>query len=322
MNNDEKTADEWADSFDISADDATPEVNEEKEPENEPTEPEEVNEEESSPEPDSKDEEPDEAQGASDAPEKDSGDAEEAGEPDAEPEKPAEDTPIEEKPALNRDDIKAALKEVEQEKTSYADEIQTTTKDVLDTFYPQGIDRQLRDKDGDPIKSIEDVMDRVNPRTGENFTEEEAGRWLLQEQQALNKQIEELETSAQRVAEVNVNLKNDANRVVDKYGDILTKYPSLADKAKALYERTLRRDAKTGVTLEAPIDLLDFYDTFLEPYVTGVVQSPPPPPPAEEPPKPPKDPNDRADLPTTNGNDNLSKEDREWAEIAKEYHTR
>jgi hypothetical protein len=314
--NDEDAQKDWEESFDIPTDDAQ-EVAEEKEVENEPTEPEKGDEEEKSQEPDSKDEEQDEEQGSSDDAKEDSGDAEEDGEPDAE--EPSANTPVEE-PKLTKEDIKAVLKEVEQEKYSFVDDIKQTKKEVLETFYPQGIDRQLRDKDGDPIKSIEDVMDRINPRTGENFTEEEAGRWLLQEQQALNKQIEELEASAERVAEVNVNLKRDVQRVVDKYGDILTANPTLADKAKALYERTLRKDAKTGITLETPVELLEFYDTFLEPYINGLPQQPPvvEEPPAD-PPKPKRNPDDRADLPITNNNDNLSKEDKEWQDIAKEY---
>jgi hypothetical protein len=311
---DDEQLNDWADSFDVTSEDAP--APEEKEVENEPAEPAKDAEEETPKEPDTKDEELDAPQGASDATEESSGDAEETGEPAAED---AKDTPVEE-PKLTREDIKAALQEVEQEKTSYVDDIKQTSKDVLDSFYPQGIDRQLRDKDGDPIKSIEDVMERVDPRTGENFTEEAAGRWLLSEQQKLNQQIQELEASAERVAEVNVNLKRDAHRVVEKYSDILAAKPELATKIKALYEQSLRKDAKTGITLEAPIPLLEFYDTYLEPYVTGAVQQPTPPP--VEPEKPKANPADRADLPTTNGSDNLSKEDREWAEIAKEYHTR
>lgn len=311
---DENAINEWADSFEVGSDDAPAveeaPVEEVKEDivEDEPTKSEETSEEEPAKEADSEAEKPNEEPGASDDTEESTGTEEEAGKADdAKPE-----------PTLTRDDLKATLKEIEAEKTSYVEEVKSTAKEVLDSFYPQGIDRQLRDADGDPIKSIDDVMNLTDPRTGENFTEEAAGRWLLEKQQALNKQVEELELSAERVAEVNINLKNDSYRVVEKYGDILSANPKLASQAKALYERTLRKDPKTGITLEAPVDLSEFYDTFLEPYVLGQTQQPAQPPVAE-PPKPKANPDDRADLPTTNGNDNLSKEDREWAEIAKEY---
>lgn len=296
---DEKVIDEWADSFEVGTEAVeTPEVEEAPEvktPETPEPEVEEMPE-----------EEPVEEAPAEEAPKE---------------EEPAEEEPKEEEavakePKLTRDDIKNAVKEVESERASYVEEIKHTAKEVLDTFYPQGIDRQLRDKDGDPIKGIDDVMNLVDPRTGENFTEEAAGRWLLENQQALNRQIEELEASAERVAEVNVNLKNDAHRVVDKYGDILTKNPDIAAEAKKLYEQTLRKDPKSGITLEAPVDLIGFYDVFLKPYTN---QPAPAPAPAPEPEQPKANPDDRADLPPTNGNDNLSKEDREWENIAKDY---
>ena len=301
--NDEQTVDEWADSFEVGSDDA-PETPETPEVEEAPEEPE------ATPEPEAEEEAPEET------PEETPEEAPEA-EEEVKEEPEAPEVP-EEKPSLSSEDIKKALREVEAEKASYTDEVKSTTKEVLESFYPEGIDRQLRDKDGDPIKSIEDVMERIDPRTGENFTEERAASWLLEEQQKLNKQVEELEASAERVAEVNINLKKDAERVVEKYADVLKNNPKVAEKARALYENTLRKDPKTGITLEAPLDLIEFYDTFLEPYILAAENTPAPEP-VVEPEKPKANPNDRADLPTTNGNDNLSKEEREWAEIAAEY---
>jgi hypothetical protein len=297
---DEKVIDEWADSFEVGTDVVdTPEVEE-------------------APEVDTPDApEPEEAPEAPEEPAIEEGPSEQE-EPTEEA--PKEEEPAVEEPKLTRDDIKSAVKEVESERASYVEEIKHTAKEVLDTFYPQGIDRQLRDKDGDPIKGIDDVMNLIDPRTGENFTEEAAGRWLLENQQALNKQVEELEASAERVAEVNVNLKNDAHRVVEKYGDILTKNPDVAADAKRLYEQTLRKDPKSGITLEAPVDLIGFYDSFMKPYLSQPAPvTPAPAPPAPVPEPAPESPDDRADLPPTNGNDNLSREDREWADIAKDY---
>jgi hypothetical protein len=159
-------------------------------------------------------------------------------------------------------------------------------------------------------------MKLTNPRTGDNFTEEQAGSWLLAEQQKLNQQIEQLETSAQRVAEVNLGLKADAQRVVDKHGELLGRNPELAKKAQEFYEKTLVKDPKTGITMEAPMDLIGFYDVFLDPYIQAELRDGVPAPVVE---KPKANPSDRADLPTTNGNSNLSKQDQEWADIAKEY---
>lgn len=124
----------------------------------------------------------------------------------------------------------------------------------------------LQDADGDPINSVEDVMNRVNPRTGEAFTEEEAGIWLLNAQQNLNKGLTNIDKQIDQIAEVNMDIKDEADAVNRKYGELLRAMPEKRDEIWAEFQKTLIKDEDSGVIIKMPVSLEKFYDTVMEPY--------------------------------------------------------
>lgn len=244
--------------------------------------------------------------------------ADDGGEPD---EKPQDKEEPDEK-AATKEAIKEALEEIDNAKKAQTDNVQALKKEVAETLYPEGIDRQLRDSDGDPITGIEDLTKLVNPRTGELFTDEEAGAWLLSAQQKLNKDIETVESFIEQVAEVNANVKSGADRVSAKYGDILASDDKLRERLITAYDKTLVKDPKTGVTISAPVDVMEFFDIALEPRMAAKIE-------AEQvaaeaaKAKAVQDAkngqSDRGDLKPSGKSDNLDPEDKEWAEAIKSY---
>ena len=218
--------------------------------------------------------------------------------------------------------IKEALQEIDTDKKTQADTVQAFKKEVTEKLYPEGIDRQLRDSDGDPITGIDDLTKLINPRTGELFTDEQAGSWLLQAQQKLNKDIETVENFIEQVAEVNASVKTGAERVAVKYGEILKADDALRTRLINAYDSTLVKDPATGVTINNPVDVVEFFDIALEHRMNAKVE-------ADQAAaaqakadaeKAAKDgQSDRGDLKPNGKGDNIDPEDKEWAEAYKNY---
>ena len=224
--------------------------------------------------------------------------------------------------ATTKEAIKEALQEIDDAKNSRSSRVDALKKEVAESLYPEGIDRQLRDSDGDPITGIDDLVKLTNPRTGELFTDEEAGSWLLSAQQKLNKDVEQVEKFIEQVAEVNANVTEGAERVAVKYGDILKADDKLRESLVAAYDKTLVKDPKTGITISAPLTPEEFFDPILEPRMAAKVE-------ADQAAvaqakadaeKAAKDSqSDRGDLKPSGKSDNIDPEDKEWAEAYKEY---
>ena len=237
-----------------------------------------------------------------------------------------EDEEIPDEKASTKEAIKEALQEIDTAKKVQSDTIQALKKEVEEALYPEGIDRQLRDSDGDPITGIDDLTKLINPRTGELFTDEEAGAWLLSAQQRLNKDVEAVENFIEQVAEVNANVKSGAERVADKYGAILSKDDKLRARLLDAYDKTLVKDPKTGITINNPVDVEEFFDIALEDKLNEFVKS-------EEEAKikaakeaklkaeqdAKANQNDRGDLKPSGKSDELDPEDKEWAQAIKDY---
>lgn len=128
------------------------------------------------------------------------------------------------------------------------------------------VPQQLADADGDPITSIDDVMRLNNPRTGEAFTEEEAGMWLLSAQQKFNQSLQNIEKQIGTIAEVNVDIQDQADAVNHRYGALLKEMPKLRDELWAEYEKTLDKDPESGIITKMPVSLEKFYEIALRPY--------------------------------------------------------
>lgn len=184
-----------------------------------------------------------------------------------------EEAPVEEQPKDEpeekyspKDAIKEALRELDQEKFQRQDTVSKMKEEALQALYPEGIDRQLRDSDGDPITGIEDLTKLINPKTGELFSSEEAGAWLLSAQQRLNADIEKMEKYAESAAETRLALEEGSNRVAELYGELLNTLPQeTAEKILANYQSSLVRDPNTGVIISAPVDVVDYYSVIMEP---------------------------------------------------------
>lgn len=145
---------------------------------------------------------------------------------------------------------------------SYAKEVETTAADVRKQMYPDLKDT-LVDGDGDAINSVEDVMKLINPATNEVFTKEEAGEWLTSAQNQFNRQLETIDKQVVKIAELNLDLKDQADVVKEKYGAYLKEHPEFSDKLWLHFESTLVKDEKTGVIIDAKASMEEFYDLAL-----------------------------------------------------------
>jgi hypothetical protein len=159
-------------------------------------------------------------------------------------------------------DPEAAARESRAQTRAYAQQLETVKTDVRERMYAN-VPKTLTDRDGDPIASIEDVMKHDNPLTGEAFTEVEAATWLLAAQQQFNQKIAEIDKHIEKVAEINLDLKDQADSITAKYGDYLKANPELRDKIWAKYNDTLQKDPETETIVNAPVSMVEFYDMIL-----------------------------------------------------------
>lgn len=153
----------------------------------------------------------------------------------------------------------------------YSEQVASVKSDVMQKMYADA-PTTLADADGDPINSIEDVMKLIDPRTGEAFTENDAAVWLLSAQQEFNKQVAEREKNAEKIAELNVDIKDQADFVNDKYGEFLKNNIKLRDKLWQQFEKTLKKDPDTGIIVEMPLSLEEFYESQLSPRIEAQQQ--------------------------------------------------
>lgn len=196
------------------------------------------------------------------------------------------------------------------------------------------VPQELTDADGDPIRTISDVQRLQNPNTGQPFTEEEAAIWLMQAQRNLDTKLRETDQQVDEIAETNLNLKEESDAVLNKYGELLKSMPELQQQVWEQYERTLVKDEKTGIIQKAPVSLEAFYNTTLAPYVKLAQQ-------LEDRAKSEEQQrqeleaekariaqeaerkqqrSDRQDIYSGGKSETVSAEDKEWAAVAKEYY--
>lgn len=140
----------------------------------------------------------------------------------------------------------------------YQAQVQAVKSDVRAKLFPD-VATQLTDKNGDPITGIDDVMKYDNPRTGEPFTEEEAGMWFLSANQQLKDQLAVIEKQVEQIAEVHLTLKDEADAIKAEYGAYLEANPEERDDLWADFDSTLVKDPESGLILRAPISLEKYY---------------------------------------------------------------
>lgn len=189
-----------------------------------------------------------------------------------------------------------------------AQQVEAVKSDVRAKMFAD-VPRTLQDADGDPINSIDDVMKLINPRTGNNFTDEEAGMWLLSAQQQFNQKIAEVDRTINDVAELNLDIKDQADSVIAKYGDWLKNNPEKRDEIWTEYQKTLVKHPESELVLHAPVRLEWFYDQTLGPVINAAASAPP----AAAPPAPDASPEASGEAPAAQADPAQAAADEEAA---------
>lgn len=185
---------------------------------------------------------------------------------DGKPTEPVTPPPATEAPApLTKDDVSSVIRDVLNNERMSSKELETASKEVLEAYYPDGLSNVLVDEaTGKELRTPQDVVDVV-AATGGEISVEKAAQWLINEQAKLEQQVGEIRNQAQTIAETTVNFKRDSVAVLQKYEPLFKAYPVLQKKAFDLMMKQVKVDKDKGVILQAP-DVMDLYDTYLEPY--------------------------------------------------------
>lgn len=182
---------------------------------------------------------------------------------------------------------------------------------------------ELKDADGDPIRTVEDVQRLINPSTKKPFTKEEATAWLLTAQQHLEKEIGKTDKQIEQIAEVNITIRDEADNIRTKYKELLGEVPGLFKKVWGEYQKTLTTDEKSGIITKAPVSLEQFFDVALAPYAERAEEL------AKQDENDSKkaqetrknnDQSDRTDITSGGKSDTMDPEEKEWAEAGKKYY--
>jgi hypothetical protein len=178
------------------------------------------------------------------------------------PEAPTEpETPPAPQP-LTEDGIRKLMSEMRNEERNSVNELSTATNKVVESYYPDGLSNVLVDQaSGKELRTPQDVVDA----SGGDMSMEAAAQWLMNEQYKLDQNIAGIKQQAEKIAETTINFKRDSVAAIEKYAPLFEKYPQLQAKTFSLLKKQLKVDEAKDVVLEAP-DVLDLYDTYLEPY--------------------------------------------------------
>jgi len=168
---------------------------------------------------------------------------------------------------LTKDDVTSIIRDLQTSERTSGKELETTTQEVLEAYYPEGLSNTLVDeKSGKELRTPADVVEA----SGGSMSTEEAAQWLMNEQFKLDQQVANIKNQAKEIAETTVNFKRDSMLVLQKYEPLFKWQPTLQKKAFDLMMKQVKVDEKRGVILSAP-DVMDLYDTYLEPYQQAYV---------------------------------------------------
>ena len=205
--------------------------------------------------------EPKKEEGA--APTGDAPKTEEGAQPPKAPETPPAPQPSEEEPKpLTKDDVTSIIRDLQNSERNSGRELETTTQEVLNAYYPEGLSNTLVDQNsGKELRTPQDVVDASN---GE-MSIEQATQWLMNEQYKMDREVAGIKQQAEKIAETTLNFTRDSMAALHKYEPLFKAYPKLQTKAYDLLMKQTKVDQEKGVVLSAP-DVMDLYDTYLEPY--------------------------------------------------------
>jgi hypothetical protein len=175
------------------------------------------------------------------------------------------ETPEEKPTPLTKEDIQAAFQEVRENERNWTKEIDELTDEVIKKYYPDGLSNVLIDeRTGKELRTPQDVIDV----TDGSMTYEEAWRWLNNEQQKLDKKIEEIKDQARNLAETNANFGSGIDRVLQKYKPVFEAFEKqgIQQKIYKAFMKQVKMDEGKELVLSAP-DVEEFYDLMMEPYL-------------------------------------------------------
>ena len=166
-----------------------------------------------------------------------------------------------------KQDVLDAMAEYNQAQSSRIDRVNNLSNEIIQKYYPNGIDQTLRTTDGTEIKTAQDIVDLgLTKPNGEEYTYEEAAQWIMDQRQQISRNLDEIRDSAMAVAETNQSLLNSMDRVRAEYGDLLAVVPEINAQVTNAYLKTLTIDQERGIVTNAPVDMVEFYRMALAPY--------------------------------------------------------
>lgn len=177
-------------------------------------------------------------------------------------------TPPEAPAPLTAEDIRAAIQADREQVSQRVNAVSTARNEIIEKMYPQGIDQNIYDSNGNIIKTAQDIVDRgILKDDGEPYTYEEAASFVLRASQEMAKNVEELNQWADNIAEQNISLAESNARVISKWGDILKAMPDVAQKLASDYISTqLEFDKTKSFITRMGMAPEQFYDIALGPY--------------------------------------------------------
>ena len=181
---------------------------------------------------------------------------------------------------------------------------------IIKDIYPDEVPNPLVDADGDPIKGVSDMLNLINPQTGEPFTYDQARAWMDERTSQYQSALAERADEARAIMANNQAVNDGAVEVKSKYGKILDANPELASQLVQTYKKTLNM-TESGHVKSAPVDIREFYDIALKPYIEVQQKQQ-----KQESVK--RTRADRADVSGSGDTDDRSESDKEWDNAFRE----
>lgn len=139
-------------------------------------------------------------------------------------------------------------------------------RDIREKMFSD-VPEKLLDSEGREIRTPQDVTQYRNPATGKNFTIEEATSWLMQADSHHKDKLAKTQTEVDRIVDVNLTIKEEADEVVEKYGKLLAKNPGLRKQVWTDWRNTLEVSEDGEVIVRAPVSLKNYFDSVLSPHL-------------------------------------------------------
>ena len=200
--------------------------------------------------------------------------------------KPADDAnkPTDDKPSddakedrpLTKEEIREVLREeaeeraaVTSERASFAGKVRSDLREALkldSTYTTPTLD------DGTPITSVTQLTQVINPETDEPYTREEAATLLLDARKIVDDNVAANEAQIDKLTDLNVDFKEQADEVDRLYGEVLKAFPEEAKGWLAAYQKTFKMSEDGSYVTDVPISPLEFYGPIVKPFLNASAQ--------------------------------------------------